>query len=225
MDDRQAALADLVVRETVVDARRHTAHLHVRVRATDTGGAGVGSVQVGSASLSLVSGTPADGWWAGGVAIPRWGPEGYRRIQVVTTDLAENVTWSYPRRLRDRGRPWRYRVLSRPDSVPPALRRAHLADSVVETGSTSASTWVRVRLADELSGVRTASVVLRDEDGAWRWSARLTRVDGTRRDGRWGGDLVLPCGFPAGTYTVQVRALDRAANQATRATGLVLTVR
>jgi hypothetical protein len=225
LDLLQPYLADLVLRRTVVDARERPGHLRVRVRATDTGGSGVSAVTVAGTSLSHVSGTADDGWWAGAATVPRWGPDGSRRIQVKTFDAAGNVTWSSPGRLRDRGLPSRFTVRSTPDLTAPLASRVRLGDSTVEVVPSGAEVRVHVRAADALSGVRRVQAVLRASDGSWRWSALMALRAGTRRDGVWRGALVLPCGFEAGSYRLELRLADRAGNGRAAATALTLRVR
>jgi hypothetical protein len=225
LDHLQPYLADLVLAETVVDTRRHPGHLHVRVRATDAGGSGVSAVEVDGASLSRVSGTADDGWWAGAVVVPRWGSRVVGGIQARTFDAAGNVTWSYPSRLRERGLPSRFTILTTPDVTPPTARRARLSDPTVEVVPTGAQVRVDARVADALSGVRRVTAVLRGTGGAWRWSAPLTRRTGTRRDGAWRGVLALPCGFAPGSYRLELRLSDRARNGRAVRPGPTLQVR
>jgi hypothetical protein len=224
-DGVQPYLSDLRLDHRVVDVREHSDGVLVSARVGDEGGSGVQSVQVGSALLRRVSGTPIEGLWRGTLPVRRWSRSGYQPLVGIFTDAAGNVTRTRTTRLRDRDLPWRYLVRSTPDVTAPAYRTVRLADSAADVASSAVAIGVTARATDTQSGVYRGRAVLRGVDGSWRWSAGLVLRNGTRRDGVWRGSLELPCGFPAGRYLLELRLGDRMGNGRVVKTGLTLKVR
>ncbi len=227
VDSERPYLEHFVVDKRVVDVRRRSRWIRVAARVSDSGGAGVASVTVAGHPLTLRSGTEQDGWWQGRVRVRRWTRNGYHRFPVAMVDAAYNDTWSRSVRMRQRGLPYRYRARSVTDALPPTLVASRVRPTAMEVAAADGVLRVAVRLVDARSGVRSARArLVRTVGNDTGHGADLVLVRGTRRDGWWRGQVVVPgCGYlAAGDYRVKVDVADRRENAAQRGAGPVVTV-
>lgn len=208
-----------------VDVRRRSGYVAFRAHVVDPDEAAAAQVVVGvshplgdgtlhrlEATLRLVSGTANDGWWRGRLLLPRGTPAGRYRLTLRMVDAvtAYRSAWWGP--LRQHGHDWKVSVRSRPDLVPPTVRRVSMP-SAVDLRDKDRSVDVRLHVVDPGRG--TAGVVvsrLNDERTDWtQVPARL--VSGTRRDGWWLATLPFSrCTADAGDRDVSVRLTDRIGN-------------
>lgn len=233
-DDRRPVLRDLWLSTTSVDTRHGPAAIQVSARVTDDR-AGTKRVTLlvdhpppwhaGSyrTTLRRVSGSARDGRWRGTLHMPRWQGDFSGGVFVETVDKVGNgrgMIWS-SKELRQRGFPSSLTVRSRSDRVKPLLPEALVSPATVDVRETAANVRFTVHASDAKSGVAHVSV----------WLLHLGRgldlrlESGSRRDGVWTGRLPVSRCTVAGTYSVNVSAVDRATMARSTPTGpLVYTV-
>jgi hypothetical protein len=99
-------------------------------------------------------------------------------------------------------------VLGTADRTPPRVVLVTADPPTVDVRAAGATVTVRARLRDDAAGVAGAEVSLTNGQSFVRLPLRL--VAGSRRDGVWHATWpASPCESTAGTWTVEVSAVDR----------------
>jgi hypothetical protein len=268
--DREPDLADPVVRSISissstgrfpVDVRAAARSVTVTVRVTDDrSGVGDNAVTVclahatltsytpvGCRTMTLISGTPTNGYHRATVPISKGAPSGTWSADISLADRAHPSrlwTWYAPpsvaylsangfgdadiRRLPS-GQGG-FTVTGAPaDVAPPGLVTLRIDKPEIDTLPGPVTVYFDLHLTDD-RGVRSVAVFLESTDLTSFWSDPATLVSGTGTNGVWRVPVVIPQGVPPQTLTLQALVSDGSnsrswfsATAPQRANGLVLT--
>lgn len=181
-------------------------------------------------NADLVSGDINDGVWRRTITIPRGATSGDWNVEVGVTDRAHSgdVRYMGPNQYRSwtnegtsldpsvipfptgRGR---FEVNGTNDSTPAVIEEVQITPDSVDTLGGPATVTVAVHATDVPGeGVTSVGGVIGGGNpdgtsdgsgGLTFWMDDFTRVSGTRVDGWWQGEVMLPQGTPVGTYYLQ----------------------
>ncbi|MGZ4596196.1 MAG: Ig-like domain-containing protein [Actinomycetes bacterium] len=211
-----------------VDVTKHEQRLELEVVVVDTGGPGPA---VGVASVTVgwplpAGGSPgvgparlavgADGTtWRGVVTVPRGVMPGTWGAYVGVIDREGTVFPFGPDALRALGQSPDLTVISHRDRDLPTVVGLRLSRPSVDTRRSARRVTIRVRARDRTSGLGWAQVTAWGGATGRRAVASLALVSGSRQDGTWRGDLVLPRWAGTGPWRLTVRLADRAEHHVT----------
>lgn len=183
---------------------------------------------IGCASAVKVSGSLNDGWWEGDLVIPRGSVGGDWNVSIWLTDRAHagmDHFWMGPDDYRTSmaggvveprnhqlpNGSGRFRVIGTSDSQAPVIASLTATPTEADTLTSPVTVTAQVRATD-VEGVTSVGAHLgastNDPSAPSFAFGDFTLVSGTRRDGIWRGQLVLPQGTPPDTYTFQAWVED-----------------
>ena len=218
-DAEKPVAHELELSSESVDVSDSDAFVTLQMHLTDD--TGITSVQLGlyrvgsgtsggGGNAELVDGTVRDGTWAATVLVPRWLEPGDYQVLATMRDRVR----------RSADRQWTTPDLNvindNPDLTGPVVAdlAAPRPGFVADVRGTSQTVHMRARVTDTQSGVKSSSLCLMRPTSSGGYTnlpcAPGELVSGTRNDGWWEGDVVIPRGSVGGDWNVSIWVEDRA---------------
>ena len=229
------SLVELQVMPSELDVRSGPATSTVRVRLTDAGsGTAAASVHasgpyadtgsgggVNGAALRLVSGSPADGWWEGAIAVQQYAHAGTWQLAVSTRDQLYNGRTISNAELQERSLPSTLTVTSEEDVVAPAVTGPRLSSLALDVSRADQQLSLEVTVSDELSGVHDYSwgdsavqfMAQHLGIGQYAQSPPSARLSGDDRRGTYRPTLTIPRSSATGAWLLRASAVDKVGNE------------
>ena len=168
--------------------------------------------------LSLVEGTPQDGWWEGLVEVPRYAHSGEWSLDIRTYDVLLNSEELTGDQLAERGDPTGFGVVSEQDVTPPAITAAAIAPLALDVSDADGEIRLEATMVDDLSGVEEShgtpylSFAMHHPIGQWQGSPRVERLTGTSVDGTYAATLTIPESSATGLWPLHLGVMDAIGN-------------
>jgi hypothetical protein len=171
----------------------------------------------GCGAFEPSSGSPNDGTYECSFTVPRYSEDGTWLASVFSLDEVGNSATVDPDGLGAQGFPTDLQVTSDPDLSPPSLDDFDLQPTSVDVSTTNKTVTCTMTFSDALAGVTDATCEIGFLDGFAFLAHSCTASEpatGTRNDGVFRCDVVIPAYSPSGTWQVQdVSARDAVGNE------------
>jgi hypothetical protein len=170
----------------------------------------------GCTAFTPVSGTPNDGTYECTFTMPRYAADGTWKASVFGIDGVGNSNGLDADGLAGQGFPTDLQVTSDPDLTPPTLDDFEIQPTTLDVSSSNGTVTCTMTVRDTLSGVWLATCQIGKLDGFTFLSHECTAdapASGTRNDGVFECDIVIPAHSPGGTWQIQsVELVDQVTN-------------
>ncbi len=213
-----------------LDTQRDSQAVTIRIHVSDTGSGTVGvsalvTSPTGSQSrveATLISGSPADGWWRARLVLPSRSPRGIHRVSVEAIDAGGLVTLLHPgddgflRTSRSVVGPGVVRQIGVGDALAPQVTAVDVSDTSISTFRSAAEITITTDVTDSDAGVADVSIIVSGPDCVSCFLPDMTeQTSGDGTSGRWQRIITFPVGSPRGSYRVSISARDQAGNSVT----------
>ncbi|MEO7221273.1 MAG: calcium-binding protein [Devosia sp.] len=176
---------------------------------TDSTGQAVASAAI----WDLESGSNLNGIWFGTLTIPQYARTGAYTVRIEATDNANNNTFFDVATVS--GQSLSVISTAPADTTAPIVTGVSLDPWVVDISTGSATVGIAIHATDDISGIRSMSLIATDSSGKSVASAAIWNLEsGTNLDGTWSGSLVIPQHARIGPYTIRIEATDNTSNNA-----------
>jgi hypothetical protein len=170
----------------------------------------------GCIAFDPIAGTPNDGTYECTITIPRYAEDGTWKASAFATDRVGNSAALDADTLAGQGFPTDLQVTSDPDLTAPTLDDFDVQPRSLDVSTSNDTVTCTMTVRDTLAGVQFAICQIGILDGFAFLSHDCTAdapASGTRNDGVFECDIVIPAHSPGGTWQIQsVELVDEVGN-------------
>jgi uncharacterized protein YjdB len=224
-DGTAPVLAGLTLTPNPVDVTSGTRTVTATAHITDAGGSGVAQFAITATAPhgafadcideTLDSGTSSDGSWSCTLTIPIGAEPGDWKLLLLVSDAGFSSRTYATADLTAAGFPATFNVVSNWDQLSPTFKSLTLQPSTVNVASGAQTVTVSAELTDERSGIARFDFLATSPSGRQVGCSAGAPSSGTMNSGTYTCAVSVPADAEAGTWSITVRATDRAFNYQT----------
>jgi len=219
-DSQAPQLSNFQVSESCINVSDSTKQVTFTVQATDNL-LGVNHAltlsfspngNIEAASLSLISGTPANGTWEGVIDYDSTTVAGIHNLELQLQDVAGNFVAFSPSQLAGLGYQDTLKVINvNSDVEAPVLVNLQVSESCVNVDSSMVDVIFTVEATDNLLGVTSAIALLHGPNFSVQ-STSLNLISGTPQNGIFEGTIQLDTSSINGIHSIELHLQDSGSN-------------